>query len=294
MISKGQIRAVSLLALLFLILLFFPKPGPSSSTRDLIFNNGQQNRWMQALYQVEARAASEGWTAENLSLAADLWTEMGDLTQALPYLEAMDSPDQHRLAETYLTLQRWSPAADLLEQMARNAPGDAWIHYHVGLLRAAFDPRAAQADLQIAAQDVEYHNVAAELLRIVSRSDDLLAMHVGLSLAAAEMWPYAELAFQHAADTGEAYAEGMAYVSLARDQQGKDGGAWIERAVNAEPQNAVVRYLQGLHLRQQGIWRAAAMPWYGPSGWTLPIQLTTPNSARLIACWAIWTMLSAG
>jgi tetratricopeptide (TPR) repeat protein len=45
------------------------------------------------------------------------------------------------------------------------------------------------------------------------------------------------------------YPEALAYVGLARDRQGKDGGLWIEQAVAQDGQNAVIRFIQGLHLR---------------------------------------------
>jgi Flp pilus assembly protein TadD len=74
-------------------------------------------------------------------------------------------------------------------------------------------------------------------------------MRVGLALADTENWPLAELAFQHAMDTGAAFGEALAYIGLARDRQGKNGGFAFQQAVSAEPQNPVVQFLWGLHLR---------------------------------------------
>jgi tetratricopeptide (TPR) repeat protein len=49
----------------------------------------------------------------------------------------------------------------------------------------------------------------------------------------------------------------LAYAGLARDRQGKDGGAQIARAVSLDRQNAQVRYLEGLHWRQVGNYQAS-------------------------------------
>jgi tetratricopeptide (TPR) repeat protein len=84
-----------------------------------------------------------------------------------------------------------------------------------------------------------------------AQGDPLVAMPVGFALAQAELWPYAELAFQHATNVNPDYAEAQAYVGLARDRQGKDGDAWVARALTLDQQSDTVRFIQGLHLRQK-------------------------------------------
>lgn len=255
------IGAVSAAALLFLILaLALSRQTPAEQDElALIQVNRQQGRPAQALYQLEALAAVEGWTPERLRLAGDVWRDMGDITRALPYWEAASTglPDDRliarMLADSYLTLQRWPLAVDQLNRLVQMDFSDAWAHYQLGMLRAAFDPPTAETHLKVAVRAPAYQSVAAALLYVIDehRTDPLIGMPVGLALADAGLWPQAELAFQNAADVGQSYPVALAYAGLARDRQGKDGSAAIARAVSLGPQDAVVRFIQGLHLRMQ-------------------------------------------
>src|SRR5689334_3032330 len=89
-------RAVPLLALLVLILSIMSLGAQSSqspsltstpSESDLILTNRQQVRPQQALYQVEAQAARDGWTPTLAHTAGDLWFELGDMSNAAAYWE---------------------------------------------------------------------------------------------------------------------------------------------------------------------------------------------------------------
>ncbi len=57
----------------------------------------RSGRPLQALYQVEAQAAAEGWNSDRLRLAGDLWREAGNLPQAVAYWEAA-APDSTTLS----------------------------------------------------------------------------------------------------------------------------------------------------------------------------------------------------
>lgn len=252
--------AVSLAALLFFIpLVTFAFSPPLQQDNSIARITEQQRRghYQQALYSLDVLAAQQGWSPDRLRLAGDLWRESGDLTRAVPYWEAAstDLPDDllltRTLAEAYLALERWPAAVDQLAQLVAADPQDAWAQYHLGVLRAAFDAPAAREHLQVAANAPEYRAVANGLLRVLgNQSEELLrVMQVGLILADAEQWSFAELVFQHAADISPAYPDALAYVGLARAKQGKDGSAQIAQAVQLGPDRAVVRYVEGLHLR---------------------------------------------
>jgi tetratricopeptide (TPR) repeat protein len=238
MIGKRIIWAVSLAALLFLIPLQSSLSLDFSEQSQSIELNRQHGRIMPALFQVELQAAEIGWTPALLQTAGDLWYEAGDLTQALPYWVAASAelPDDpllaRHLAEAYLALQRWPDAVDQLEHLVAIDSTDAWAHYHLGMLRTAFDPQAAVQHLQMVASVPDYSPIAVPLLEALAgaQNDPLVGMPVGFALVQGELWPYAELAFQHAANVDPNYAAAQAYVGLARDRQGKDGGAWIARA----------------------------------------------------------------
>ncbi len=205
---------------------------------------------MQALYQIEALAAGDGWTPSRLRLAGEIWQQMGFLSLAVTYWEAAADPTLARhLAESYLALQRWPEAVTALETWLQITPDDTWAHYHLGLMRAAFDPATAQRHLQQAAAEP---GAKAVLAALASAPPNDQAMAVGLALAETGLWDYAEIAFKHAADLNPPYPEALAYAGLARDQQGKDGSALVDQAAALAPQNAQVHYLQGLHWRRSG------------------------------------------
>jgi tetratricopeptide (TPR) repeat protein len=260
---RRLLRAVSpLAALLFLILglsLSLPTPSDESAATDRIDLSRRQGRPAQALYHIEAQVSVEGWTPELLKIAGDVWRDVGDLTRAVPYWEAAavstldDRLLMRNLTEAYLVLHRWPQAVDQLAWLIAADSEDAWAHYHLGLLRAAFDPPTAAVHLRVAERVPEYRDVAAAVGRIIENqpTEPLIGMSVGLALADADLWAYAELAFQHAADVGQVYPEALAYVGLARDRQGLDGSGQIAQAVALDSQSAIVRFIQGLHLRDQ-------------------------------------------
>jgi len=230
-----------------------------------IIDNRRDGRVMQALYQVEALAARDGWWPDLYRLAAELWRDAGEPTRALPYLEAAansqadDAELLRELARAYSDAGRWSQAADMLERLIALDADDARAHYDLGLLLAAFDPLAATAHLQVAALDANYTSAATGMLAAITYNPGdpaETAMRVGAAMADAELWPYAELAFQHAADWGAPdggpFPAALAYTGIARGRQGKDGGAWLEQALSLAPDDPQVLYLQGLNLRYAG------------------------------------------
>lgn len=254
------------LLFLFLLIVFLLRPNSpleSSSSVDItqrITDNIRQGRPMQALYYIEALAAQGGWTTDLHRQTGDLWALSGDITRAIPHWQSADIDDPvllGQLADAYVRTQQWTRASETLQKLSVLTPEDQWTHYQLGLIRAAFDPIAAAEHLSISARVPEYTEISAELLQALEGDESLTAMRVGLVLAGRQMWPYAELAFQHAADSAYPYAEALAYAGIARDWQGKDGTALVEQAVQIEPENPVVRYLQGLHLRFDGDYAAS-------------------------------------
>lgn len=204
------------------------------------------SRPMQSLYQVEAQAARGGWSPELARQAGDLWQAAGDLNRAVAYWEAAapDEPVLRERAQAYVTLGRWADAADTLDHLLRilpdGSPYRAWAQFQSGLIRAAYDPAGALDHLR--ASQPDYDAQAIPLIAVLESTSD--PVRIGIALANAQLWQYAELAFAQSADP-----VGLAYGGLARDMQGKDGGVWFEQAVAFAPENAQVQFLRGLHLR---------------------------------------------
>ena len=130
-------------------------------------------------------------------------------------------------------------------------PDDAWGHYYLGLLEAAFNPGSAMKHLQLASRDKTYLEVANQLIFALNDQpvDSSMAMAAGLVLAQYDLWPYAELAFEQAATLGAPFPEALAYTALAQDRDGTDGTDSISQALDLAPQNPQVFFLYGLHLR---------------------------------------------
>lgn len=249
-------RAVPVLALLVLILLLLGQPRPLAEDQLLLrlAENQRRGRPMQALYQVEALAARDGWTPELLRLAGEIWHDAGDLPRAAAYWSAIpdDSGVLRRLADIYIELQDWTAAAQTLERLLAVTPDDRRARYLLGLIQAAGSPDAARENLLLAAADPLYRETAAALLEVIETTTAHLPMQIGIALAELGLWPQAELAFERAAAADGPLAEALAYKALARDRQGKDGRADMARARELAPRNALVSYLDGLHQRAAG------------------------------------------
>jgi tetratricopeptide (TPR) repeat protein len=206
----------------------------------------QTNHPLQALYQLEAQAARDGWTSERLREAGDLWREAGDLTRAVAYWEtaAPNAPLLRDRAQAYIELGRWADADDALDQLLILLPPNhtdrPWAQFQLGLIRASYDTVAA-IDLLRAAEPT-YGASVTNLLPLLAGAHE--PTQVGIALAKVDQWAYAELAFSMSSDP-----LASAYRGLARDMQGKDGWRWIESALVLAPENPQVRFLQGLHLR---------------------------------------------
>lgn len=204
------------------------------------------DRPLQAIYQLEAQAALTGWTPETRQLAGDLWRSAGDLRRAVAYWEtATQDPLLLRArAEAYIELERWADARDILQQLLSLLPENAtertWAQFQLGLITAAYNP--AEAALLLRGAASAYGESVLRLLPVLETTTD--ALRIGIALGDAELWDHAELVFSQADDP-----LATAYAGLARDMQGKDGGAQIEQALLLLPENPRVHFLYGLHLR---------------------------------------------
>jgi tetratricopeptide (TPR) repeat protein len=249
--------AVRVLGLLLLFLAVFPHIESNSP----VWVEAQADHIIPLLYKVEAQAAQSGWTAELHNWAGDLYREIGDLVAAAAHWEAAqvdDVPALERLAQTYLTLQRWDDTRNTLERLLVVDPDHAWGHYQLGLILMAYDPIAAETHLRVVVGNSAYNVVVAALLDVIQYEEmQTLAMRAGFVMANHNLWPYAELIFRQVALVNHPYPEAMAYVGLARTNQGKDGSAWMEQALLFGEDVARVYYLYGLHLRYLGDYRGS-------------------------------------
>lgn len=245
------------LLVLTLPLIVLVRRAPDTAPGDPLAANLRLNRPVQALYQLESTASQSGWTPALARQAGDLWDALGDRERAAAFWE-IASPNNaavlRQLAEAYLSLGRWPEAADTFRHLLALDPNAADAHEALGLLLAASDPRTAADHLRQAASQPSFAPLANELgplLENATAGADL-AMQAGSVLAAHERWLYAEVAFSYASTVSGPYPQALAWLALARDKQGKDGGPQIQGAIALAPQDGQVRYLEGLHLRAGG------------------------------------------
>jgi tetratricopeptide (TPR) repeat protein len=243
-----------LLGVMFLIVASTPPP-PNPS---LLTVNLAAHRPMQALYQIEAQVSQSGWTADLAKSAADIWEALDDLPQATTYWEialSLQPTDERlirRVAQSYLELQRWSQAVIALSNLLE-ITDDNWAHFQLGILQSVLDGEIAAEQLTLSVRDNQFQSVVQQLTPLMNEPSDIArAMKVGTVLATAKLWSNAEYVFQYAASFSPPFPEALAYAGLARDQQGKNGRPQIDRAVALAPNNAQVRYLQGLHFHLVG------------------------------------------
>jgi tetratricopeptide (TPR) repeat protein len=262
--NRWMIRAVPVMALLVLIsagvILLMMALSPAAAPQP---GDDRAAHPVETLYRVEAQAARDGWTPLLHHWAGDLRRELGDLPGALAHWEAAGSDDPVRtlqLAQAYLELQRWPAAIDALERLIAFDADDRWANFQLGTLLAASDPRRAEVHLRAAAHSPRYEAAAIDLLASLhseSAADVPPGLRAGLALARGRLWPQAELAFRYVASVESSDPVALAYTGWAREQQGKEGGSWLERAVAMGPEQPQVYYLYGLYLRRWGEYEAS-------------------------------------
>lgn len=235
-------------------------PTPAFDNNTALQQHRIRGELQQALYLLDVSATQTGWTAQHHAQAGSLWRLMGDSTRALPHWEAAaalnPTPDLLRqLAQFHIEDGEWALAWARLGDLLALAPEDAWGIHHAGMLIAAYDPlRARDYLLRTASARNRYSNTAQRLLVAIGDdfSDPLIGSSVGAVLVSEEQWSLAENAFRYAVALNHPYAEGLAWVGFIRAQQGKDGTDWLRSAINIAPDDATVRYIEGLYARAIG------------------------------------------
>ncbi len=217
-----------------------------------------------AVQHLTLTARLSGWTPELRVLAGDAYFALADVDNALLHWQtaARDRPDDPnlrlRLADAYEASGKFSEAIDSLRYLAQANPQDAQTQMRLGRLLAVFEPQAALEPLErAAALDLalgpESSALTAAIRQGQAQADEAyLAASVGVALIRVENYPLAEAAFQRAVGFNRAYGEAYAYLGLAQDKQGKDGGPALEQAVALTPDSALAHSLLGLHYRRTG------------------------------------------
>jgi len=214
-----------------------------------------QNRPVQALYTIESTAAQIGWTSQLHWQAGQAHAALGDWRSAAAHWQQADLTDVdvlRRLSSAYGNLGEWGAAVDTLEMLLQRDPDHAWGNYRLGVLLAATDPTQAITHLAAVSAGSSYEVTVTRAATAIAPDDDVLnAMRVGLLLLNEGLPAEAEIAFRQAAALAYPYPEALAYVAIARAEQGKDGQLAVQTALQLDPNAAVVHYLHGIYLRSR-------------------------------------------
>ena len=223
-----------------------------------------------ALAQVylHAAAALEGWTpSRNAQLRSILdHGKPSELLSALVYasmkLQNSDDPRLLRqIAQQQIDHLAWDQLEVTLRQWMALEPANGNALYWWGLYLAPEDPIAASEVLTRAAADGEWGE-RAEYARDALAGYGALPLteahtRLGVTLAGLHEWAFAERTLTLAVEANALNPTALAYLGLARDQQGRDGLPSIQAALALSPNDPVLHYLAGLHWRQAGDDRAA-------------------------------------
>ena len=201
-----------------------------------------------------------GWISLGLiyQKSGDLPSAMKAWEQALPLAEAYRylAQDQRKLGNFTAAMASWR--ASLV-----NDPQNASALYQLGLLELTVAPKDALPTLMQAAQLDPALDTPVQILRSALNtaflSDDRAYQFVisGRALGAAGNWDLAAEAFRNAITLRADYAEAWAWLGEAKQQQGENGSAEIEKALAINPDSAMLQSLYGLYLQRQKLPKAA-------------------------------------
>lgn len=163
------------------------------------------------------------------------------------------APTLREIAAGAVKSGAWPEARRSLLALLEASPADAEARLELGLLIALDDPSAAAAHLEAAvalgAGQERLASHALEIARAAPAGPPSAAYLVALGqeLARAGRWSLAEAAFARSVELRPDFALGHAYLGLARDESGKDGGADLRRALGLLPGSSLIHTFLGRH-----------------------------------------------
>ena len=206
------------------------------------------------------------------ALSADGWVAWGDINYLLndperaaeiwqQGLEQANPSDNlySRLAQIYKEKKDYAKAAGYLQRYVSNHLQDASAHYRLGLLLTLSNPQTSISELINASHLDPKLDPAVQTLRTalnlasVSDTPSVKFVIIGRGLGLVSEWELAQAAFEQATQADENNAEAWAWLGEAYQQTGgTDVLTDLDRALNLNPNSAVVRGLRGLYFQRVG------------------------------------------
>ncbi len=200
----------------------------------------------QALAEAE-RLGADATTVERLRA---VWAERNQryAEAAQDWLQVsqrrpLDETAYRHAVAAAIQAEQWQAARSTAERW-RTALNSPEAHLALGQLVVFDDPAAAQTEWQ-----ASNHDQAQPFLQALQQPDQTLQLTLlGRAYLAQNDLALAQRAFDRAAAINPGYAEAQAFAGFVRDQRGADGKAWLDRAVELDPNLVVARYFRARHL----------------------------------------------
>jgi cytochrome c-type biogenesis protein CcmH/NrfG len=155
----------------------------------------------------------------------------------------LDETAYRHAVATAIQAEQW-PAARRAAERWNTALNSPEAHFTLAKLVVFDDPAAAQTEWQSSNNDQ-----AQPFLQALQQPDRALQLTLlGRAYLAQNDLALAQRAFDGAVATNPGYAEAQALAGFVRDQRGADGKAWLDRAVELDPNLIVARYFRARHL----------------------------------------------
>ncbi len=161
------------------------------------------------------------------------------------------------LAYIYRQQKNWRAESDALKNQTRLDSEDAYAHYRLGLLLAVLEPENALPELMLASSLDPETDSAVQTLRAALnvssiQADPSLKMQtIGRALGLVQEWELAIIAFDQAVTLNAENAEAWAWLGEAKQNNGQEGSAELDRALSLDDTSITIRALRGLYWERQ-------------------------------------------
>ncbi|HEC24119.1 MAG TPA: tetratricopeptide repeat protein [Chloroflexi bacterium] len=214
-----------------------------------------------AARDLERLARLRALQAEEIGWLGAAYTGLGRVDEAVSLWEdaraqgLVEPGSLAGLAEIYIARREWKQAGDVLANLARFAPGDAGLHYRLGLIQALDEPDWAVVALaQAVALDPSLAEPLADLRTVLDERPadppDLAYTRLGIAYLRLEELPLAEEALSRAVAYNPAYGEALAYLAYVRARLDEPALGAAQQALALSPDSPAVLSLVGLTWKQ--------------------------------------------
>ena len=232
------------------------------------FYAAQEYAQADSAYQKASRRnalSAEGWSAwgnviylnGDTKRAAQIWEQGLELPDASIRLYSS-------LADIYQNDGDYETAARFLQRYVESVSDDASAHYRLGLLLTLSNPNEAFSELTLASQLDPEFDPAVQTLRTalnlssINTTPSEAKVLIGRGLGLVQEWELAQVVFNEATKLDENNAEAWAWLGEANQQTGREeASVYLDRALNLNPNSAVIHGLRGLYFQRVGNHREA-------------------------------------